>query len=278
MEVIDSENDEYGWLDDDSEVLHRALQRRMVIATLRNEEWAVTRLYSATGSVDLFVDRDKLRSREKLEELFELAGKEKICKMIFSGCTFNCIIHDIEIPNTVRELIFNNCNFSDGYVGSILSCLYNKNDVYSLRTFVLRKSRDIIRDLKQINFYLSYDYYKLTNIKLINCNIKRKDLNYTNSDGTIRYVYDFTPESEYTKEGNSDFREALEVTKKYLDNNINGYKKCQQVCLTLLGLKRNRLPSMFVALDPNVLMMIVRMIWRSRYRNIWYEDVDPYGD
>jgi hypothetical protein len=97
-------------------------------------------------------------------------------------------------------------------------------------------------------------------------------------DGAITIVTDFTSESEYTKESNDDFKAELKITKKYIDNNNSGYRKCQQLCLALISLKRNKLSPLFTKLDPDVLIVLVKMIWKTRYQNIWYKDVDPYGN
>jgi hypothetical protein len=275
MEIIDSEEDEYKWLDAKDNTKSSFAQRNTVkMISFSEGKWIMRPKHNIVGSNTLFVyyGQNGFHNIENLNDLFEIAESYNIRRIIFNKFIFLKALWNVKFVDSLQELVFNNCSICEGSYGSIFADIHTGNTC-NLKKFILRHSLDITHDIKTININIPYKYHKLRTIKLINCKIQKRNL--VRADGIVD---DFTPQSEYTKEGNEDFQKAIAITKKYLDNNNNGYRKCQQVCLTLLCLKRYRLCQLFVTLDPNVLMIIVRMIWITRYENFWYESIDPYGD
>jgi hypothetical protein len=242
-------------------------------------KWIMRPKRDIVGSDTLFVyyGRNGFHDTENLNDLFEIAESYNIRRIIFNKFIFLKALWNVKFVNSLHELVFSNCSICAGSYGSIFADIHER-DTCNLRKLILRHSLDITHDIRTVNINIPYKYHKLRTIKLINCKIKKRNLDIMGANGIVEIVHDFTPQSEYTKEGNEDFQKVIAITKKYLDNNNNGYRKYQQVCLTLLGLKRYRLSQFFVTLDPNVLMIIVKMVWETRYENFWYENIDPLGD
>jgi len=279
MEIIDREDDEYKWLDaEDRTEASFAHRNKVKMITFLEGTWIIKVNHDFDGSDTLLVyyTTNDFLNVEDLGVLFEIAQNQKIRRIIFNKFIFRSRLCETGFAKGVQELVFNECYIGQRKIGNILEDL-DKHESFDLRRLVIRNSNDITQDIRSINLNISYKYHKLRSIRLINCKIKRRYLD-TVFDGAITIVTDFTSESEYTKESNDDFKAELKITKKYIDNNNSGYRKCQQLCLALISLKRNKLSPLFTKLDPDVLIVLVKMIWKTRYQNIWYKDVDPYGN
>lgn len=214
-----------------------------------------------------------LRSVRDLKELFLLAAQHNINRIIFNRCLFDVRDLDFKISTGIRELVFNYCidgNFSLGY---FLNTLGNnkdnrEKDKFNLTRLVIRKSQDIMNDLKGINNYLPYSYHRLRTVKLIKSNIRK---GICSSDTTI------FEEKEREREDLEEYQDQLAKINIYLDNNLLGCHRCIKACITLIKILKIRNDTVVLQqrFDKNVMKMIVREVRNSRYSDKWYDNIDP---
>lgn len=239
--------DRFEWLDIPyyPNFVEAAFKNNAKIANFYSEEnrWMLSGrlLYSDLIKADTFViiDHSALNNVEFWRQLFEIVENLNIKRLIFTRFNFQTSVIT-KFPNTVKEIVLNDCRGIINLYEMICSAGYNLTTV-------------TLRNTNEIDVCLDFLYKSLTKHN----NIGIKYLNY------YRFIWVNNRHFDYSK---NTTEKNLET---FIERNKRGYLGCQKACLLILFQKRNQ-HLMVKAIDVNVIRELVKLIWNSRYHSSWY--------
>lgn len=177
--------------------------------------------------------------------VFGLMIASKAHTIHFKGCTFPNEMRT-QMPVTVNTIVFDNCKSIKGILVPIFNCAIN----YPFRLkFIELKNCDVEEVYDFIMGFVCYcDFPLFRRIRDVTFDC---DLNLLSSQNKI----------------NSRLVGEL---RSLLDANRKGLTNCQRGCFNLIMIKKYRSESSLDPLPLEIVEIIAKTLWKSRYHKEWY--------